>query len=91
MPIRLRLRTFRTPFLAAILLVSWLRLSSLKIVSDKILQSQESAGQFWDQIEAKLRQNRQILSIFPLHLHLPFGCGTFYATIGAGLSGRSSV
>jgi hypothetical protein len=65
MTIRLRLRTFRIPFLVAILLVSWLPLSSLKIVSDKILQSQESAGQFWDQTEAKLTQKRQILSGFP--------------------------
>jgi hypothetical protein len=46
MTIRLRLRTFRVPFLVAILLVSRLPLSSLKIVSDKILQSQDQSGQF---------------------------------------------
>src|ERR671911_100228 len=38
---RLRLRIFRVPFLVAILLVCWLLLSSLKIISDKNLQSQE--------------------------------------------------
>jgi hypothetical protein len=40
----LRLRTFRIPFLVAILLVSWLPLSSLKIVSDKALQSQDQTA-----------------------------------------------
>src|SRR5215211_347251 len=30
------------------------------------------------------------LGIFSFHLHLLLGCGTFYAIIDAGLSGRSS-
>lgn len=44
---RLRLRIFRVPLRSwAILLVYWLRLSSFKIVSDKVLQSQDQTELF---------------------------------------------
>jgi hypothetical protein len=39
-------------------------LRSFKIVSEKILQSQDLPELFWSQTEAKLRQKRRILSVF---------------------------
>jgi hypothetical protein len=44
--------------------VCLLLLRSFKIVAEKILQSQDQSELFWGRTEAKLRQKRQILTIF---------------------------
>jgi hypothetical protein len=44
--------------------VCLLMLRSFKIISEKILQSQVLPELFWGRTEAKLRQKRQILSVF---------------------------
>src|SRR5918999_4038372 len=67
---RLRLCTFRVPFLIEILLVWWVLLRSLKIVSDKLLQSQDPPELFWGRTEAKLRQRKtNPQSLLRIHLH----------------------
>src|ERR687897_3142380 len=53
---RLRLRIFiRVPFLVEILHLCWLLLGSFKIVSDKVLQSQDLPELLWGRSEARLR------------------------------------
>src|ERR687898_710297 len=67
---RLRLRIFRVLLLVATLRMCWLLLSSLKIVSDKVLQSQDLPELFWDRTEAKLRQKKtNSQSLLRIHLH----------------------
>src|SRR5687767_10822520 len=67
---RLRLCIFRVPFLVAILLVCWLLLRSCKIVSDKVLQSQDQPELFWGQTEARLRQKKtNSQNLLRIHLH----------------------